>query len=246
MNKTTNLSNLMVIDIETVASHATFEELPENLKPLWEKKAARISPDDTAKEAFEKKAGIYAEFGKIVVIGIGFFTVQKNETGQDNKQEQQFFRVKSLASDNEKELLENFIKVVEKFGKNLQFIAHNGKEFDFPYLCRRMLINGLDIPHVLDISNKKPWEINHIDTMHMWKFGDYKNYTSLSLLAAVFGLETSKDDIDGSEVNGVYYKEKDLNRIAVYCTKDVILTGQLFLRMQNLPIIKEENIIIVE
>jgi hypothetical protein len=242
MQKTTNLSNLMVIDIETVASHATFEELPENLKSLWEKKAARISPDSTAKEAFDEKAGIYAEFGKIVVIGIGFFTAQKNEDGR----EKQIFRVKSLASDNEKQLLEDFIKIVEKFGKNLQFVAHNGKEFDFPYLCRRMLINGLDIPYALDISGKKPWEINHIDTMHMWKFGDYKNFTSLSLLAAVFGLATSKDDIDGSEVNGVYYKEKDLNRIAVYCTKDVILTGQLFLRMQNLPIIEEKNIIVVE
>lgn len=242
MNKITNLSNLMVIDIETVASHATFEELPENLKSLWEKKAARISPDETAKDVFEEKAGIYAEFGKIVVIGIGFFVAQKN----DNGQEEHVFRVKSLTSDNEKELLKNFIKVVEKFSKNLQFVAHNGKEFDFPYLCRRMLINGLDIPYALDISGKKPWEINHIDTMHMWKFGDYKNFTSLSLLAAVFGLATSKDDIDGSEVNGVYYKENDLNRIAVYCIKDVILTGQLFLRMQNLPIIKEENVIIVE
>ncbi len=235
----------MVIDIETVASHATFDELPENLQLLWKKKAARISPDETAKDAFEEKAGIYAEFGKIVVIGIGFFTVQKNEDGQENKPEQ-VFRIKSLASDNEKELLQDFIKIVEKFGKNLQFVAHNGKEFDFPYLCRRMLINGLDIPNVLDISNKKPWEINHIDTMHMWKFGDYKNFTALSLLAAVFGLATSKDDIDGSEVNSVYYKEKDLNRIAVYCAKDVILTGQLFLKMQNLPIIKEENIIVVE
>ncbi len=243
MDKTTNLSNLMVIDIETVASHATFEELPEDLKPLWEKKAARISPDNTPKEAFEEKAGIYAEFGKIVVIGIGFFTLQKNE---DGKEAEYIFRVKSLASDNEKELLEDFIKVVEKFGKKLQLIGHNGKEFDFPYLCRRMLINGLDLPYTLDISGKKPWEINHIDTMHMWKFGDYKNFTSLSLLAAVFGLATSKDDIDGSEVNGVYYKENDLSRIAVYCTKDVILTGQLFLRMQNLPIIKEENIIVVE
>lgn len=242
MKKTTNLSNLMVIDIETVGVKATFEELPDVLKSLWEKKAARIAPEDTAKEAFEEKAGIYAEFGKIVVIGIGFFTVQQNKNGE----EEQIFRVKSLASDNEKELLEDFIKVVEKFGKNLQFIAHNGKEFDFPYICRRMLINGLDIPYSLDISGKKPWEISHIDTMHMWKFGDYKSFTSLSLLAAVFGLETSKDDINGSEVNGVYYKDKDLKRIAVYCTKDVILTGQLFLRMQNLPIIKKENIIVVE
>ena len=242
MKKTTNLSNLMVIDIETVASHATFEELPEPLKRSWESKAARISPNNTAKESFEEKAGIYAEFGKIVVIGIGFFTTQRN----DKEEEKQIFRIKSLASDNEKELLENFIKVVEKFGKNLQFVAHNGKEFDFPYLCRRMIINGIDIPHCLDISGKKPWEINHIDTMNMWKFGDYKNFTSLSLLAAVFGLETSKDDIDGSNVNGVYYNEKNLNRIAVYCTKDIILTGQLFLRMQNLPIIEEDNIVIVE
>lgn len=242
MNKTTNLSNLMVIDIETVASYATFEELPEVLQSLWEKKAARVSPDDTAKDTFEERAGIYAEFGKIIVIGIGFFTTQKDENGQ----EEQVFRVKSLASDNEKQLLEEFIKIVEKFGKNLQFVAHNGKEFDFPYLCRRMIINGLDIPYSLDISGKKPWEVNHIDTMNMWKFGDYKNFTSLSLLAAVFGLATSKDDIDGSEVNRVYYKEKDLNRIAVYCTKDVILTGQLFLRMQNLPIIKDKNIVVVE
>lgn len=242
MKKVSNLSNLMVIDIETVACNATFEELPEVLQPLWTKKALQISPDNTSQETFEEKAGIYAEFGKIIVIGIGFFTTQKNAEGK----EEQTFRVKSLASDNEKELLQDFIKIVEKFSKNLQFIAHNGKEFDFPYLCRRMIIHGIDIPAVLDIADKKPWEINHIDTMHMWKFGDYKNFTSLSLLAAVFGLQTSKDDIDGSEVNKVYYKEQNLNRIAVYCAKDVILTGQLFLRMQNLPLIKEENILLID
>ena len=237
-----NLEKVLFLDIETVAQHPDFSQLSDDFKKHWEHKASFLANENETPADIYQKAGIYAEFGKIVVIGIGFFTVQKNEGGK----EEQIFRVKSLASDNEKELLEEFIKIVEKFGKNLQFVAHNGKEFDFPYLCRRMLINGLDIPYALDISGKKPWEVNHIDTMHMWKFGDYKSFTSLSLLAAVFGLATSKDDIDGSEVNGVYYKENDLNRIAVYCTKDVILTGQLFLRMQNLPIIEEKNIIVVE
>lgn len=109
-----------------------------------------------------------------------------------------------------------------------------------------MLINGLKIPKVLQLSGKKPWEINHLDTMELWKFGDHKHFTSLNLLAAIFDLPTPKGDLDGSKVREVYYQQKDLNRIARYCENDVITLAQVLLRFKGLPIIPSENITLVE
>lgn len=234
-----HFKNILVIDIETVASHKYFEELDERFQKLWEKKAKRIAPDLTPKQAFEERAGIYAEFGKIVVISLGIFF--KDENGKLS------LRVKALANDDEKKLLIDFNELINKKlkHKKIQFVAHNGKEFDFPYIARRMLINGLTLPIPLQLQNKKPWEINHIDTMQLWRFGDFKNFTSLDLLAAVFGLSTSKDDIDGSQVNHVYYQDNDLERIAHYCNKDVALTAQVYLSLIGENPIPKENITIL-
>ena len=94
----------------------------------------------------------------------------------------------------------------------------------------------------MNIAGKKPWEINHLDTMELWRFGDYKNYTSIKLLAALFDIPTPKDDIDGSQVAGVYYQEKDLERIKIYCQKDTLTVAQLLLSYKGEELIKEENI----
>ena len=147
--------------------------------------------------------------------------------------------MKKLSSSNSSTLL-------NKQSKNLHLCAHNGKEFDFPYLCRRLLINGLPVPSHLQIAGKKPWEINHLDTMELWKFGDYKSHTSLNLLAAIFDLPTPKNDLDGSKVKDVYYQDKDLNRIAKYCENDVVTTAQILLRYKGLPVIPQENITLVK
>ena len=170
-------------------------------------------------------------------ISIGIFNKEQQQTG---------LRIKSFASEDEIELLKEFSILLSKQSANLILCAHNGKEFDFPYLCRRMLINGLPIPTQLQVSGKKPWEVNHLDTLDLWKFGDYKNYTSLDLLAAVFGIPTPKDDIHGSDVHWVYWQERDLSRIKTYCQKDVLTTAQLLLRFKGLSLIPEELITIIE
>ena len=161
------------------------------------------------------------------MIGIGFFYEEKEELK---------FRVKSLYDDDEKALLEQFKEVLSRFPEDVRLCAHNGREFDFPYLSRRMLINGMKLPAALDLSGKKPWEINHIDTMDMWKFGDWKHYTSLELLATLFNIESSKTSMDGSQVNTVYHQEKDLEKIAEYCKDDVIVTAKLYSKLKSLPV----------
>ncbi|MGB4413838.1 MAG: 3'-5' exonuclease [Paludibacter sp.] len=238
-----DLPKIMFLDIETVPQKADISEIPEDLAHLWEEKynlirkrmPEKYTAETSAAEAFANSAGIYSEFGKIVCISVGFIYFKGLEM---------HFRTKSFAGNNEKTILDDFTQMLTKFcaTKEHTLCGHNIKEFDIPYICRRMLINGINLPSVLQISGKKPWEISFIDTLELWKFGDYKNYTSLKLLTAIFGIPTPKDDIDGSQVAGVYYKEKDIERIAVYCQKDVVATTQVFLRMNNIQGFKTENI----
>lgn len=237
------LQKIMFLDIETVPQTSDFSELSNELAHIWEDKFTLIhkrmpekyDEETTAAEAFNSSAGIYSEFGKIVCISVGFIYFQDTEM---------CFRTKSFAGDNEKKLLQDFVQLIGKFctTKEHTLCGHNIKEFDIPYICRRLLINGLTLPPIFQISGKKPWEISFIDTLELWKFGDYKNYTSLKLLTAVFGIPTPKDDIDGSQVAEVYYKEKNIERIATYCQKDVLATAQVFLRLNGMEVIKGENI----
>ena len=229
-----DLNNLLVLDIETVPQYSTYNQVPDNLKVLWDKKTLYNRKEETA-ENFYKSAGIWAEFGKIICISVGIFTGGKN-TG---------LRIKSFAGDDEREVLISFSKMLKGQPNTLVLCAHNGKEFDFPYLCRRMLIHGLMLPSQLEIAGKKPWEINHLDTMELWKFGDYKSYTSLNLLTTIFNIPTPKDDIDGSMVGDVYWKDNQLDRISTYCQKDVVATAQLLRRYRGEELIEEENITIV-
>lgn len=238
-----DLQKIIFLDIETVPLESSIDQLSDALHHSWEDKfnlirkrmPEKYTDDTTASEAFETSAGIYAEFGKIVCISVGFIHFKGNEM---------CFRAKSFAGHNEKAILEDFAGMLTKFctTKEHTLCGHNVKEFDIPYICRRMLINGVPLPAILNISGKKPWEINFIDTLELWKFGDFKNYTSLKLLTAVFGIPTPKDDIDGSQVAKVYYVENDVERIATYCQKDVLATAQVFLRMNNATLLKAENI----
>jgi DNA polymerase elongation subunit (family B) len=177
-----------------------------------------------------------AEFGKIICISLGIFSIQGKSAS---------LRIKSIFGHDEKEMLHQFSALLNKQAPTLMFCAHNGKEFDFPYICRRLLVNGIEIPVQLQLSGKKPWEINHIDTMELWKFGDYKHFTSLNLLAAILDIPTPKDDINGAQVRQVYYEEKNLDRIVTYCQKDVITTAQVLLKFKGMDIIPAENITIV-
>lgn len=236
-----DLHQILFLDIETVSCVGEYAAMDSRMKSLWEKKAMTIRNEEECPpdELFLKKAAIYAEFGKVVAIAVGYI---RNEPNQERQ-----LRVKAFACETEKETLLSFKELVEKkFDADKLFLcAHNGKEFDFPYLCRRMLLNGIPLPRALDLSGKKPWEVNHYDTLEMWKFGDKKSYTSLDLLAAIFGITSSKNDIDGSMVNQVYYETKDLSRIARYCMQDVVVTAQLFLKMHCLPPIGEDHILML-
>ncbi len=236
------LKNLLILDIETVASSKEYQKLNAEMRKHWERKASFLRNEEelSAEELFSEKAGIYAEFGKVVTIAFCIF--------HDTADGDLALRVKSLAGANEQQLLTTFKHILEtKFDPmSLRLCAHNGKEFDFPYLSRRMLVNGINLPYVLDNSGKKPWEVNFLDTMEMWKFGDRKNFTSLDLLTTIFDIPSSKSDIDGSMVNQVYYEEDNgLERIEKYCQRDVIATAQLFLKMNALPVTEEKNITIV-
>lgn len=237
MLKDLKLNNVFVIDIETVPQKENFNELPADLQYLWEQKTAYQRKDGQTAEDFYEKAGIWAEFGKIVCISVGVFHLERKQI---------HFRLRSFCHTDEQIILKQFANLLNKQSKNLQLCAHNGKEFDFPYLCRRMLVNGINIPLQLQLHGKKPWEVNHLDTMDLWKFGDHKNYTSLNLLAVIFELPTPKSDIDGSKVKQVYYQDKNLNRLAMYCENDVITTAQILLRFKGLPTIPQENITLVK
>ncbi|MBL8006622.1 MAG: 3'-5' exonuclease [Ignavibacteria bacterium] len=236
MLDSTDLKNILVLDIETVPQYSSYDQLDETWQKLWSKKInSYIREGVTAADVYDR-AGIYSEFGKIICISAGFFFEDKGTL---------YFRVKSFAGDDEKEILKDFSDLLDsRYNSNESLLcAHNGKEFDYPYIARRCLINGLKIPAILDNSGKKPWEIRLLDTMDMWKFGDYKSYTSLNLLAAVFGIPSPKDDIDGSQVWSVYWKDKDLERIRTYCQKDVVTVAQLLLKFKGMQLLGQENII---
>lgn len=235
------LDNLLLIDIETVPQHPSFDLLTEDWQHLWEEKTQRSLPDFTsAAEFYPQRAGVMAEFAKIVCISIGYFTKQVSVLQ---------LRLKSFYGEDEKKLLQEFITTVNQMeAKNNKwsFAGHNIKEFDIPFICRRLLINGLSIPAYLDFQNMKPWDTNTIDTFQYWRFGDYKNYTSLKLLAAALGVPSPKDDIDGSMVADVFWKEKNIERIATYCQKDVVTTGNIILRFKNMELLKGDDVVIVK
>ena len=232
--------DILFIDIETVPQKADFTELPEHFQKLWDKKSVYFRDETQGASDVYERAGIYAEFGRIICISAGVI-IQKNG--------ERFYRVKSFHDADEKKLLLAFNDMLEKFTSNpgKKLCAHNGIEFDYPYIARRTLINGLRLPRILDISGAKPWEIKDrlLDTLQMWKFGDYKNYTSLDLLCAVFDIPTPKDDIDGSQVAQTYYQEGDLDRIIRYCEKDTLALANLMLRYKGESIISIDNLLVV-
>ncbi len=232
--------NILFIDIETVACTPSYDSLDERLKVQWARKAGffrQRAEEQTDEELFHERAGIYAEFGKIIVIGIG--KLATNDAGERT------LKTKYFANHDEAKLLTEFKTALEKMDQaQIKLCAHNGKEFDYPYISRRMLVQGISLPAVLNLSGKKSWDIPHLDTLEMWKFGDYKHYTSLDLLATLFNIPTSKGDMDGSKVNEVYYRGQDLKKIAEYCVGDVVAVAQLFLKLKACPLVEEKNIIV--
>lgn len=228
------LENILFLDIETVPEVGDYQELDDIKKELWEHKSQYQRKDDFTAEEFYERAGIWAEFGKIICISVGYFNI---------KGAKREFRVTSFSGEESKLLrdFKNLLNTHFKYPKNL-LCAHNGKEFDFPYIARRMIVHGIHLPYKLDLFGKKPWEVPHLDTMELWKFGDYKHYTSLKLMANILGIPSPKEDIDGSMVRDVYYEEKDLDRIVTYCELDVVTTAQVLLRLRNDALLVDSEI----
>lgn len=224
------LQKILFIDIETVPQFSSWQELPENTQALWEKKTKHQRKEQSPEEYYLQLGGIQAEFSKIVCISCLHYS-------QENA------KIKSYASTDEVVLLKEFAEMLVKSNaKGIKTLcAHNGKEFDYPVICRRMLILGIELPPQLQLSNKKSWQIPHYDTMEMWRFGDYKHYSSLDLLANIFGIPTPKSDIDGSQVADVYYKEKDLDRIVGYCEKDTLTLFKIFCRIKGIVLDEKEE-----
>ncbi len=234
-----DIQNILFLDIETVPQQPSCDDLSASMQALWEKKSSYFRPQDKSAADVFQRAAIYAEFGKIICISVG--VVKQGKSGLA-------LRIKSYSGDDEKILLGKFAEMLNKLStsKNIYLCAHNGKEFDFPFIARRMLIQGILIPALLDNAGKKPWEIQHLDTMELWKFGDYKHYTSLELLTTIFNIPSPKNDMDGSMVADVYWKQKNLERIVEYCQSDVKAIAQLMCRYKGIEMMKEENIEIVK
>jgi len=226
--------DILFLDIETVPAVSSFSSLDPASQVHWDKKSKQFRGDEQSSADVYERAGIYAEFGKIICISVGLIK-EKNPF---------VFRIKSFFNNDEKLLLSEFSAMLVKFtqSRDALLCAHNGKEFDYPYIARRMIINSLIIPEILDNAGKKPWEIKLLDTLDLWKFGDYKSYTSLDLLTSILSIPTPKDDIDGSMVAGIYYEENDIKRIVKYCEKDVTAVAQILLRFMNLPKIGQDKI----
>jgi DNA polymerase elongation subunit (family B) len=232
-----NLKHVLFLDIETVPQFSNYELTDERVKFFWDKKSSFFRDKESSAADVYQRAGIYAEFGQIICISVGAITGEQDNLG---------FKLRSFYGDDEFKILTEFADTCKKLekNKNLYFCAHNGKEFDFPYLSRRMLIQGVKLPKSLDIAGKKPWEVNHLDTLELWKFGDYKHYTSLDLLTHIFNIPSPKQDIDGSMVADVFYKEKNIGKIKTYCESDVLAVAQLLMRYMNLPLIEESNVVV--
>lgn len=235
------ITELLLLDIETVPQFPSFTGMDSGWQGLFLNKVAKTVPEDmTAEDSYRKKAGILAEFGKIICISTAFFF--------ENEDRQLCLKMKSIYGNDEVEILRNFTDLCNKMyqhNRGFQFGGHNIKEFDIPFICRRLLINRLPLPEYLQLHDKKPWEVKMFDTLNWWKFGDNKNYISLHLLANVLGITSSKSDIDGSMVQDVYYKENNLPRIVNYCQRDVVVTANVILRFKDLPLLTEERIMVV-
>lgn len=230
------IENALFIDIETASISKDFQQLPEIFQELWtEKFKKNLAENEAVAEQYQNNAAIYAEFGKVICISLGY--LHKNE-----------MRIRSFYGHNEKELLTAFADVLQKHYSNFDkyyFCGHNINEFDIPYLCRRLLVNNIPLPTILNLFGRKPWEIKNIDTLQYWKFGDYKSYTSLKLLAALFDIPTPKDDISGKDVGRVYWIENNLERIKIYCQKDVLTVAQLLLKFKGLSLLENQQVIFV-
>ncbi|WP_396210000.1 3'-5' exonuclease [Flavobacterium sp.] len=235
MIQKTPLNNILFLDIETVPEQEHYDKLDSDMQQLWEQKTQYQRKEDVSGEDFYERAGIWAEFGKIITISVGYFV---------NKADIRNFRVTSFWGD-EKKILNDFSNLLNTHFNGVQNLlcGHNAKEFDIPFIARRMIINGMVLPNKLNLFGKKPWEVPHLDTLELWKFGDYKHFTSLKLLTKVLGVPSPKDDIDGSEVARVFYEEKDIDRIITYCEKDVIAVAQIFLRLRSEELLIEDEII---
>jgi uncharacterized protein YprB with RNaseH-like and TPR domain len=231
------LDSILFLDIETVPLFSNYENLDEEAKNLWEVKTKYQRKDEFTPKEFYDRAGIWAEFGKIICVSVGYFVFKGDKRN---------FRVTTFHG-NEKDLLINFKSLLETHFNRPQHLlcAHNGKEFDFPFIARRMIINGIDLPYKLNLFGKKPWEIPHLDTMELWKFGDYKTFTSLKLMSYVLGVPSPKDDLDGSMVRDVYYEEKNIDKIIRYCEKDTVTIAQILLRLRNDELLIDDEIISV-
>lgn len=237
MTTTPTLQELIFIDIETVSQTPNYNDNSEEIKKIWQKKM-RYEVERSQlpeEELYQQKAAIFAEFGKIICISVGMWS-----------QAEQTLKIKSFYGKQEHELLSSFIAFCQKLkSKKYMFCGHNIKEFDIPYICRRLLINDFKIPEILDFQNKKPWDVQMIDTLQFWKFGDYKHYVSLDTLTTIFNVPSPKEEIDGSQVGKVYWIENNLEKIVAYCQRDVEAVAQLFLKLNQNELLSPSQIQII-
>jgi predicted PolB exonuclease-like 3'-5' exonuclease len=240
------LKRTLVVDIETASMVVSFDKLDSRNQSFWRKKSKRLlkghkldHDHETLSQFYEDKGAIFAEFAKVICISVGIFDINENIDS---------LRIKSFYGDNEFEILNSFRDLLQGhfYDKYHHTIAgHNLKEFDIPFICRRMVINGIKLPNLLRIHGARPWQVPHLmDTLELWKFGDYKNYTSLDLLCTVLGMPSPKDNLDGSQVSKAYW-EGNIEEIKDYCEKDITATARVILKLLGETELSDDQVVIV-
>lgn len=242
------------VDTETIPGYKDFNDMPEELARMYERKfgheLANNDPDkfDNFEDHYRARAALYPEFGKIVCLVIGVIFV-------DDKDKQEKLKLKTLCGRHEDKLLAEAAPIIDKFDS---LVGHNSKEFDFPYLCKRFYVHGIQLPQILNIAGKKPWEVSLIDTMELWRFGSFKGSTSLELFAHCLGLPSPKQDMTGADVAKVYYEMFDhmkdgelpfeaesaaIQKIGKYCQGDVVTLANCYRKLKYQSVIASENVI---
>lgn len=242
-----SMQHILFLDVETVSQQPMFEAMNDHGRNLWKQKIGYMArrddrewEEDDFARSYKDRAAIYAEFGKVIVISAGIITQTDDNILN--------LRIKSFYGDEERNVLESFASILHKnfHDPNMNVLCgHNIREFDIPYLCRRYSVHGISLPPLLNIAGKKPWEIKYVaDTLEMWKYGDHKNYTSLDLLAYTLGIASPKETLDGSKVGHCYWEEKDLEKIKQYCERDVVTVAQVYLKLNNMAVFHQDQVII--
>lgn len=233
--------NLLSIDIETVRIVDKYGDLPIEWQKGWEyknKQAGEVPYFEELADSWEKTASLYAEFSKVCAVSVTFLSKSGDK-----------LMCKEFWGENEQEILNNLADLLNQSSnssKDFRLVGHAAKYFDYPFLCKRYMINGLDIPFMLDSSTLKPWENRNLCTnADVWKCGGTGAGSSLQAMCLAMGVPVSKVDLVGDEVGAAYFRG-EFERIGTYCSYDTIATFNVIRRIKKEVIFAFDEVVYLD